>query len=372
MSVYVILIGVVAVILILAIALGIGFFVIPRKETKRSAPEIGGSKETRRSAPGIGGSQESEPDLGDETATRLRRELAEGTFEGAHALLSQLQHHDQRWFYFHALSDWPGRPAWIDAWVGRYPTSEIPLIMRAAHSIVWAWEARGVGVGSTVSDQAAHLFLQRLQDAVHDCERATQLAPNDPTPWALRIIAARGLSYEKETSAALYREAVRRDPFNRAAHEHTLILLCEKWQGSHREMFDFARTMAARTPDGGSLWALIPLAHAERWLYHLMQNQAAEAEAYFGRAEVRDEIVAAYNRYKAGGDSRGPEAWWAKNLFAYCLAKCGEKKLALPLLGEVQGHLTELPWGYWGNKPSTAISARSAGSRSPSVTNHNY
>ena len=63
-----------------------------------------------------------------------------------------------------------------------------------------------------------------------------------------------------------FAQVVRRHPTHLVAHQQMLQFLCRKWFGSTEEMFDFARTAAAKAPAGSLLPELVVVAHIEHWL----------------------------------------------------------------------------------------------------------
>ena len=69
---------------------------------------------------------------------------------------------------------------------------------------------------------------------------------------------------DRDEAQRRFDEVVARHPWHRIAHEHMLQYRCEKWFGSHEEMFEFARATAERAPDGSLPPRLIAVAHVER------------------------------------------------------------------------------------------------------------
>src|SRR5262249_41970582 len=70
-----------------------------------------------------------DPALGNSTAIRLRGELERGEWQNADALLGNLQGWDERAFLVGALSEWPGRPGWLDEWYRkRSLSSAVPVL----------------------------------------------------------------------------------------------------------------------------------------------------------------------------------------------------------------------------------------------------
>ena len=103
-------------------------------------------------------------------------------------------------------------------------------------------------------------------------------------------------------------EAVKRDPYNFDAHLSAVSFLCEKWYGSHEEMFAAARAPATSAPTGSSVAMLPLIAHFEYALREYgfeTRTESLPAKAnYFRRAEVIGEIDACAAKWRGAGDPR--------------------------------------------------------------------
>lgn len=302
-----------------------------------------------------------DPALGHSTTQRLREELTRGSWQGTESALEPLRDWDERAFVVGALSDWPGRPTWLDEWYrARARASALPALVRGAHSIVWAWEARGSGVGSTVDREAAALFASRLDAAERDLMEVAQRDPEDPTPWALLIATGMGRSQGPAVLAKRFGQAVQRDPDHRAAHARMLVASTEKWGGSHAAMFAFAREAVARATPGSSLHTLVAWAHIERWLAHLGSGGAAVGKGYMGGASVRKELLAARDGL-LGAPLQAPACEALdRNILAFALWLAGEKTLAAEELRAIGDRISRMPWGFLGEPLLAFARARAA------------
>ena len=312
-----------------------------------------------------------DPTLGDETARRMRGQLAQGDWREAHQLLKGARNWDDRAFYVGVLAKWDGRPDWLDAWREQSgPASPVPLLVRGSHGIGWAWEARGTSVADKVDDQSWPAFAARLRDAERDLEEAARLDPEDPTPWALLVQSGVGLQLPRETLRARFEEARRRHRENRTAHHAFLSALTWKWGGSHQEMLTFAREAAAGAPAGSTLHGLIAWAHIERSLAFAMEgNPSAAADCLSSRA-TRAEVTAAWERLFGAPRLRAPrfEAQ-DRNVFAFCFWRGREFDRAKVELTAIGSRVTELPWAYVGDAEKTIERAtyESFGSTEPEL-----
>lgn len=320
-----------------------------------------------------------DPALGDPAASKLRAALQGGDWRAGAAQLESADEHQpralaesgrnpapqsanvpdfqRRALLVRAASTFAGRPAWMDAWAEAAPRSATARLVRGAHAINWAWEARGSGGGERVTDAMARLFLGRLELANADLQAAAALAPDDPLPWALRIRAAIGLSRIWEVRQH-FAEAVRRDPGNRTAHFLMLMALQERWLGSQAEMMSFANESAARAINP-SLHTLIAAAHLEKMIE---MDSAAAGTAYLQSDAVGAAVRAAAHRagvLGAGGASTLDQIE-DRNIFACIFWKMGDKENARQQLRALRGRVTEHPWWYFGHQTRAFYAARLA------------
>jgi hypothetical protein len=285
---------------------------------------------------------------GDERALAFEAELARGRWQEFHDFLDSLTDWDLRHFYVMELSRISGRPEWADQWVAARPDSSLPLLIRGAHGINWAWEARGSGRAKTVKEDAWPLFHQRLVEADKDLARAAALDDRDPTPHALSLTVARGLSLGQVELRRRFEQAHRRDPLNGGACVSMLQGTARKWGGSHEAMFGFARWAAGQAPDGHSAHKMIALAHIEMWLD---SPKGEPQQTYFYAEPVKQEVRAAASRcvlspnYSRNG---GPLSWLDRNAFAFCFRLMRDYGAQLDQMRLIGPHVTSEPWNLQG------------------------
>lgn len=185
----------------------------------------------------------------------------------------------------------------LQAWTEDEPDCAEAHLILGARQIQWAWAARGYGRGSGVSEARAMRMMARLQLAMQSLQRSAELNPADPTPWAFMLKAGVYLGADPDTQRENLHHALRRDPEHWAAHDYYLLSSCHKWQGSHPEMFGFARDAAVRACERSLLPLLTISAHMHRWVYYdRFDNDEAAAALYLQRPEVREETIEAYER----------------------------------------------------------------------------
>lgn len=200
--------------------------------------------------------------------------------------------------YFYSLAMSRSFPLELLAqWTESESTSADARLVYGARLVKWAREARGYGLGSTVSEKRAEEFYRRLEMARKVLEECWRLRPEDPTPWVLLIMVAVYLQMGEEAEREFFDEAVARDPDNWHAFVNRLTGLSRKYGGSHELMYAFARHSAVQARPGSLVPLLLTKAHSEYWKYlHLFQDKYAEAAQFLNEQLPRDETVAAYQR----------------------------------------------------------------------------
>ena len=244
--------------------------------------------------------------LGDPQAKQLIRQVQRGNFSGVDAAVGQMRESawDDRDFLVEivaevAMEKLPAADQLFDGWCKNQPRSALAHLLKARHAMFWAWQARGGGTSDTVGDDADRLFGERLQVAEQAFRQAVDLEPADPTPWAHLIhLRLCGLGGDIDLGTGLFNEAIRRDALHRSAHMQMIGGLAHKWSGEgHEPMFEFARKVVARAPEGTDVAMTIAMAHLERWTWdHLFEENDSAAEAYLHDANVRAEVIAAYDK----------------------------------------------------------------------------
>jgi hypothetical protein len=266
---------------------------------------------------------------------------------------------DDRFVFAERLGDWPGRPGRLDAWVATSPHSAEAALVRGAHTMHWAWEARGAGPGSSLSDEQATTFLPRLKLTDQELGRAAQLAPADPTPWALRVRVAMAWALPLAERRARFEQAIARAPGHIGAHKLMVHALCGRWSGDSDVMLDFARGVAGAAPPGHPLHVLVAQAHLEYECDLAMKSRLAAVRGYLHRPEVRAELRTSAEQ-SVLHPAYQPWAGTAVDLseLAYAFSYAQDKEYAAEVFRRLGGVVTEYPWFYGGDPAKQAARHR--------------
>lgn len=239
---------------------------------------------------------------------------------------------------------------WFEEWLRAEPESPAVALIQAGNLHSRAAKARGGDVAANTSAEQFRAFNALSRQAAEAGVRAMELAaPNDPGPVTLlmRTLFAGGA----EALDDLYAEALRRDPHNFDAHELALVLRCQKWFGSHEQMFAIARAASEAAPAGNRA-VLMPLyAHIEYALREFAwgdrdKKTEQACRRYFRTPEVQQEVDRCIAKWRAAEPSSvrlaGVRQWMA---VYYCLI--GRRAEAKAVFDELGEHVRpSIEWGW--------------------------
>ncbi|NGM13850.1 hypothetical protein [Verrucosispora sioxanthis] len=295
-----------------------------------------------------------DPAQGDPTARALHEAAQRGDWGTVRDLLGSVTDPDDHAFHVSVLAGVTGVQDWIGEWVDAEPRSSLPLLVRGAHAVFWAWEARGGARAAQTGQDQFREFWRRLKFAENCLDEVVEREPDDTTARTFLVVSARGREVDPAEAQRRFDEVVTRHPGHRLAHEHMLQYLCRKWSGSHEQMFGFAREALAKAPAGSPLGQLVPAAHLEMWL-DLPPGEDAD---YIGADEVIDEMNAAADQsVRHPSYVRRPGWATVHNLFAMGFAFSGDLISAAGQFDVIGDQVTAWPWQYFdGADPAGAFS----------------
>jgi hypothetical protein len=286
---------------------------------------------------------------GDVAIQGVRRQLAGGDYATARSLASRANADRLDWLAEVLARQQPGAP--FDAWRSACPEEPLSHLFSGVQHYHWAFDAIGGGTQGWMSPRQAKVFSHRLGLAEAHLNRARDLDPSSPLPFAWLAIAQVAQGRPKEELRRLCRESVARNPGCFRGHVALTYGLSGRWGGSHKAMFDAARQSALAAPTGSPLHGLIGFSHIDRWLeLNSPETHHPSGRAYFTRREVQAEILSAWDRFRAGAPAaQGAFAFWARHQFAFCFYRMGHRDEARELFLQLRGRTTEAPWGLLGD-----------------------
>ncbi|WP_155371979.1 tetratricopeptide repeat protein [Catellatospora vulcania] len=293
-----------------------------------------------------------DPFLGDADARRLSMHLGNRDWAAARAIVMNpdpVLHG----YYAGIASTKSGLMEWIDDAVRSDPDPTVPLLVKGLAAISWAWDARGSGYASSVTEEGWKLFRQRLVLAENCLDEVLDRDPGNVKALAGLITLASARSKGLAEIQRRFDAVIAIDPTNESAHATMLQAVCRKWSGSSELMFRFARERAAAFP-GTGLPGLIAEAHIEEWLSRKKEDE------YLEQREVGDELVAAAESSIWHPDyRRTPNTPYVWNAFAMAFAlgdHFTEAERCFALIGDA--FVTDDPWYYHGKAERSFVKLR--------------
>ncbi|GGM32004.1 MULTISPECIES: hypothetical protein [Micromonospora] len=289
-----------------------------------------------------------DPAQGDPTAEALIAAFELRDWPTARDLLTPVTDPDDRAFCLGVVAQVDGVQDWIGEWIDAEPRSTLPMLVKGAHALHRAGQARGSARAAQTSQEQFREFHKGLKFAENCLDEVVDRDPEDVTARALLVQSARGRQVDPAEARRRFDAVVERYPWHRVAHEAMLQYLCRKWSGSHEEMFEFARGAAAKAPAGSTLGKLVMVAHLEMWV----DLPIGEDADYIGQPEVLAELNAAADHSVRHPDYRRRPGWPnVHNAFAMAFAMAGDLSSAAEQFEVIGDLVTPFPWQYHSSDP---------------------
>lgn len=234
---------------------------------------------------------------------------------------------------------------YFDYWTTLKSGSALAHLMRGALLINRAAFYRGGGLGSELSEQAVMQMLNALRAAISSLERVRGDAGLGQEAAAWMIRGTMTSDYDWDFRRKLLTELRTLPAPHLAGELRYLVASCEKWFGSHDEMFQHARNSLVHFKTNPEAGALIAAAHYERHMYYDRFDEKPEmARAYLADPETMDEIIAASERLLSAPPSSPLDFVPAHNVFAAIFSEARRFDLAKPHFIGMEGRILAYPW----------------------------
>jgi hypothetical protein len=176
------------------------------------------------------------------------------------------------------------------------PHSALAFGFKGAFYIDYAWEARGNGWASSVTEQGWTLMTQRLDIARQNLEYAWKLDPNDSFAATKMLSVNLGQSSTREEMELWFKRAITANPDNVSAYEAKMYYLQPRWFGEEQDMRDFGHECVAKVRASKNCPEEIALQimRAHDMLSDDYQREKGSADGYWQRADVRKDIQDAF------------------------------------------------------------------------------
>ncbi len=229
-------------------------------------------------------------------------------------------------------------------WEAAFPDSITPRLIHANWMVSYAWEARGGGWASAVTEEGWKLFHARLAQARTELAALHGRRNECPLWYAIMQTVALGQGWSREEYEALFEEAIRREPEYITFYLQKVNFLETKWHGQEGEWQAFANSLLERFPGGAGeeLYARIAWGIRNDIDPVLLEQQ----KHFFPDLGLKWEPM------KAGFERilvRWPDAHLVRNVYAVFAGKAGDWETTQRLILELGDDCDMDIWVTWEN-----------------------
>jgi hypothetical protein len=139
--------------------------------------------------------------------------------------------------------DWLAHVEMVERWGSERPQSITARIALAESYINWAADARGTGLGDTVSESGWKLLAERIAKAKQILDNASTLSTKDPE-WYVAMQDVALLDWEPAARHALLDQAVKFEPNYYYYYRKYANSILPQWGGEQGEVAEFLQKSA--------------------------------------------------------------------------------------------------------------------------------
>lgn len=171
-------------------------------------------------------------------------------------------------------AEWQYHVGKLKKWAGERPSSVTARVALADAYVGYAWQARGEGVASTVTEEGWQLFRERLALSKTALDDAKGAGPICPQWYSVMMTVARGQGWDRDSYDRLFGEATAFEPSYTAYYLERAQYLLPRWHGRPGEWVRFAEEAAERVGgrEGSALYYQVARSVAEASLGEVRQN----------------------------------------------------------------------------------------------------
>lgn len=141
----------------------------------------------------------------------------------------------------------------LQEWKAAKPDSVTPLIALGRGYISYAWDARGGGYASTVTEEGWRLFRERLAKArEYLLETAMKMPDKDPEAYNALLTIARGQGWSRPDAAAWFHRAVLIGSDYHGTYFAMAVYLLPRWNGKPGDAERFVEEAAELCKEEGN------------------------------------------------------------------------------------------------------------------------
>ena len=232
----------------------------------------------------------------------------------------------------------------LEEWQAAFPDSLSPRLLHAEAWTQYAWDARGSGVASTVTEEGWKLFRERLAAARMELAALHARRTECPQWFVVMQTVALGQGWSREEYEALFDEAIRTEPEYLIFYERKINYLQPKWHGKEGEELEFVNSLPERLPGGvgEEIYARLAWSGLEIANYRLRETGGR----YFPDMGMKWEpMKAGFERILA----RYPNSYRMRNVYAIFAGKASDWDTCNRLLLEIGDKFDMDLWATWDN-----------------------
>jgi hypothetical protein len=236
---------------------------------------------------------------------------------------------------------------YLAQWLKQRPKEIYPLLVNAEYFKDWAWDARGTGMGSTVNETMAELFIERLHQAYMLLTDVIELDPNHVEAYHQMVTLGMAHPYIDKNEIITKMNEIDREHFS--AQSSICYALTERWGGKKDEAIDYVFKLCNDRPRGDTLHGLIAFVHIEEWVG--LDNMVKRGN-YFLTKDVKYDIFTSYKHTFPNEVFRDDiDSLYALNAFAVCFYLARRIDKVKKILIYLKKRSTPSPWHYLQTSP---------------------
>jgi hypothetical protein len=175
---------------------------------------------------------------------------------------------------------WQSHLGKLEQWIKNDPGSITARIAYANTLEDYAWEARGSGYASEVTDQEQRSCDERLEKAEKVFNDARKLPENCPYLYTVMFFYAKAQGWDIERYNKIFNEAVRQEPDYEPNYLAKAAYLMPRWNGNEGDMEQFAEDLLKRIggKEGYRIYYLIAREQASYYQGNVTDNTSLSWE----------------------------------------------------------------------------------------------
>lgn len=285
------------------------------------------------------------------------REMADAVdrrdWPAVRAYIEHMPTADDRCWAAAQFAERSGADAVLRAALAADPSDDLAAALTGHRLIAAAWDVRGGGRASTVSQEQFDRFHDLLRQADATFQDVLARDPANLFAGTGRLTSGRGLQVGLGEVIRRYELLERHYPHLWAAQGPLLQQLVPKWGGDWPRAWEFAVRCAQAAPPGSPCAVQVVWYHLEQWIELADDAPAGSPQAdrlahpYFTQPQVHADLVRAAEASVLNPAYRRPRGWEGiDGAFAMCFALAGDLPRAAVHFAALDNRMAEAPWNY--------------------------